>query len=133
MTSNHLVTYNKAMEAEHVFKAVADHHRRQLLDALAQEDGQTLSQLCTLLPMSRIGVMKHLHILEEAGLIATRKVGRERLHFLNPVPLQNVDSWLTDYRKLWNYRMDRLEDLINRTQSAKSTEQEKEQEKDAKA
>ena len=117
------------MEAEHVFKAVADHHRRQLLDSLAQADGQTLTQLCASMPMSRIGVMKHLHILEQAGLITTRKVGREKLHFLNPVPLQNVDSWLDGYRRLWNERMDRLEDLINRTQSS---EQAKEQ-KDAKA
>jgi DNA-binding transcriptional ArsR family regulator len=117
------------MEPEHVFKAVADHHRRQLLDALARADGQTLTELCAPMPMSRIGVMKHLRILEQAGLITTRKVGREKLHFLNPIPLQNVDSWLTGYRRLWNERMDRLEDLINRTQS---TEQAKEQ-KDAKA
>jgi DNA-binding transcriptional ArsR family regulator len=129
LTRNYLVTYNKVMEAEHVFKAVADHHRRKLLDSLAQADGQTLTKLCASMPMSRIGVMKHLHILEQAGLITTRKVGREKLHFLNPVPLQNVDSWLDGYRRLWNERMDRLEDLINRTQSS---EQAKEQ-KDAKA
>lgn len=129
LTSNHLVTYNKIMEAEQVFKAVADHHRRQLLDSLAQDNGQTLTELCVSMPMSRIGVMKHLHILEQAGLITTRKVGRERLHFLNPEPLQNVDSWLAGYRRLWNERMDRLEDIINHTQSS---EQAKEQ-KDAKA
>jgi DNA-binding transcriptional ArsR family regulator len=117
------------MEAEHVFKAVADRHRRQLLDSLVRDDGQTLSKLCASMPMSRIGVMKHLQILEQAGLVMTRKVGRERLHFLNPEPLQNVDSWLTGYRKLWNERMDRLEELINRTQAS---EQSKEQ-KDVKA
>ena len=111
-----------------MFKAVADHHRRQLLDSLARANGQTLTELCVHMPMSRIGVMKHLDILEQAGLITTRKVGREKLHFLNPQPLQSVDSWLVGYRKLWNERMDRLEDLINRTQS---TEQAKEQ-KDAK-
>ena len=70
------------MEAEHVFKAVADHHRRQLLDSLAQHDGQTLTELCALMPMSRIGVMKHLDILEQAGLITTRRVGRKKLHSL---------------------------------------------------
>jgi DNA-binding transcriptional ArsR family regulator len=117
------------MESEQVFKAVADHYRRQLLDSLAQADGQTLTQLCSSMPMSRIGVMKHLDILEQAGLITTCKVGRRRFHFLNPVPLHDVDSWLTGYRRLWNERMDRLEDLINRTQLS---EQAKEQ-KDAKA
>jgi DNA-binding transcriptional ArsR family regulator len=122
------------MEAEHVFRAVADHHRRQLLDSLARADGQTLTELCVPMPMSRIGVMKHLHILEQAGLIRTRKVGRERLHFLDPGPLQNVDSWLTGYRRLWNERMDRLEDLINSTQaSAQAAEQEVKEQKDAKA
>src|SRR2546423_6589668 len=99
------------MESEHVFKAVADHHRRRLLDSLAQDGGQTLTQLCACLPMSRIGVMKHLHILEQAGLITTHKVGREKLHYLNPVPLRDVDDWLAGYRRLWNERMDRLEDL----------------------
>src|SRR6478735_1368497 len=105
------------MDVEHLFKALADHHRRHLLDSLAQNDGQTLSELCAHVPMSRFGVMKHLDILEEAGLITTRKVGREKLHYLNPTPLHNVDAWLTDYRRLWNERMDRLEDLINRTQA----------------
>lgn len=112
------------MEGEHVFKAVADHHRRRLLDSLAQADGQTLTELCSSMPMSRIGVMKHLDILERAGLITTRKVGRKKLHFLNPAPLHDVDSWLDSYRRLWNERMDRLEDLINRTHSS---EQAKEQ------
>ena len=112
------------MEAEHVFKAVADHHRRQLLDSLARTDGQTLTELCASMPMSRVGVMKHLDILERAGLITSRKVGRERLHFLNPAPLQSVDSWLGGYRGRWNGQMDRLEDLINRAQA---NEQAKEQ------
>jgi DNA-binding transcriptional ArsR family regulator len=116
------------MEAEHVFRAVADHHRRHLLDALAHTDGQTLTQLCASMPMSRVGVMKHLDILEQAGLITTRKVGREKLHFLTPAPLERVDSWLGGYRGRWNARMDRLEDLINRTYaSEKAGEQAKEQ------
>ena len=111
-----------------MFKAVADHYRRQLLDALAQEDGQTLVKLCALMPMSRIGVMKHLHILEQAGLITTRKVGREKLHFLIPEPLQNVDSWLTGYRRLWNERMDRLEELINLNQSSEKAKEQQDAE-----
>ncbi len=108
-----------------MFKAVADHYRRQLLDSLAQADGQTLTELCALMPMSRIGVMKHLDILEQAGLITTRKVGRKKLHSLNPVPLQNVDAWLDRYRRRWNERMDRLEDLINRTQSSEQAKEQK--------
>ena len=116
------------MEAEQVFKAVADHHRRQLLDSLAHADGQTLTELCASMPMSRIGVMKHLGILEQAGLITTSKVGREKLHFLNPEPLQNVDSWLAGYRQRWNERMDRLEDLINRKQSSERAKEQKDDE-----
>src|SRR5690348_1657892 len=72
LTCDHMVTYNGDMEVEQVFKALADHHRRHLLDSLAQNDGQTLTELCAHLPMSRFGVMKHLDILEEAGLITTR-------------------------------------------------------------
>lgn len=106
-----------------MFKAVADHYRRQLLDALAQADGQTLTALCAAMPMSRIGVMKHLAILEQAGLITTRKVGREKLHYLNPVPLQTVASWVDPYRGRWEARMDRLEALINRTQANEQTKE----------
>ncbi|MEA2575423.1 MAG: hypothetical protein QOH93_2721 [Chloroflexia bacterium] len=108
-----------------MFKAVADFHRRQLLDSLAHANGQTLTELCSSMPMSRFGVMKHLDVLEQAGLVTTRKVGREKLHFLDPEPLQDVASWVNGYRRLWEERMDRLEDLINRIQS---TEQTKEQE-----
>ena len=100
------------MEVEHVFKALADHHRRHLLDALAQTDGQTLTELCAHLPMTRFGVMKHLDILEAAGLIATRKVGREKRHYLTAAPLQDVDAWMAQYRRLWDSRLDRLEDYL---------------------
>jgi DNA-binding transcriptional ArsR family regulator len=116
LTCNHSVTYNTSMEAEHVFKAVADHHRRHLLDSLTQANGQTLAQLCDAMPMSRIGVMKHLNILEQAGLITTRKLGRAKLHYLNPEPLQDIASWLDNYRRRWNSRMDRLENLITQAQ-----------------
>jgi len=112
-----------------VFKAVADHHRRRLLDSVARDEGQTLSELCASMPMSRIGVMKHLDILEQAGLITTRKVGRERLHYLNPEPLRDIDSWLGGYRSRWEERMDRLEELINRTQASDQAKEKK----DAKA
>ncbi len=83
-----------------VFKALADPTRRGLLDALFKRDGQTLSALEARLPMTRFGVMKHLKVLEEAGLVATRKTGREKHHFLNPVPIQLVhDRWVSKYAR----------------------------------
>lgn len=86
------------MEDEPVFRALADHHRRRLLDLLFERDGRTLSELEAQLPMTRFGVMKHLRVLEEAGLITTRKVGREKLHYLNPVPIQLIsDRWINKY------------------------------------
>ena len=85
-----------------VFKALADPTRRGLLDALYQEDGQTLSALEGGLPMTRFGVMKHLRVLEEAGLVVTRRRGREKLHFLNAVPIQLVhDRWVSKYAEPW--------------------------------
>ena len=85
-----------------VFKALADPTRRSLLDELFREDGQTLSALEARLPMTRIGVMKHLGILEEAGLVTTERRGREKLHFLNPVPIRMVhDRWVSKYAEPW--------------------------------
>jgi DNA-binding transcriptional ArsR family regulator len=85
-----------------VFKALADPTRRQLLDELYERDGQTLTELEARLPMTRFGVMKHLKVLEEAHLVATRKRGREKLHFLNPVPIQLVhDRWVSKYAEPW--------------------------------
>jgi DNA-binding transcriptional ArsR family regulator len=104
------------MDVELVFKALADPHRRHLLDVLAQTDGQTLAELCAHLPMTRFGVMKHLNILEEAGLITTRKVGREKRHYLNPAPIRDVAAWVEPYRRFWDERMDRLEDLLRELQ-----------------
>ena len=81
-----------------VFKALADPTRRQLLDELFERDGQTLTELEARLPMTRFGVMKHLKVLEEAHLITTKKRGREKLHFLNPVPIRLVhDRWVSKY------------------------------------
>src|SRR5215217_3571899 len=87
---------------DEVFKALADPTRRALLDALFAEDGQTLTALEERVPMSRFGVMKHLKVLEEAGLVVTRKRGREKLHFLNPVPIRLVhDRWVSKYAEPW--------------------------------
>jgi uncharacterized protein YndB with AHSA1/START domain len=85
-----------------VFRALADPSRRSLLDALFARDGQTLSELEHRLPQTRFGVMKHLRVLEDAGLITTRRRGREKLHFLNPVPIRLVhDRWVSKYAEPW--------------------------------
>jgi uncharacterized protein YndB with AHSA1/START domain len=85
-----------------VFRALSDPTRRDLLDELFREDGQTLSALEARLPMTRFGVMKHLRVLEEAGLVVTRRRGREKLHFLNPVPIRLVhDRWVSKYAAPW--------------------------------
>jgi uncharacterized protein YndB with AHSA1/START domain len=87
---------------DNVFRALADPTRRSLLDELFKEDGQTLSALEERLPMTRFGVMKHLKVLEHAHLVTTRKRGREKLHFLNPVPIQLVhDRWVSKYAAPW--------------------------------
>lgn len=104
------------MDEEQVFKALADYHRRVLLDSLFQEDGQSLSELCTELPMTRYGVMKHLGVLEAAGLITTRKVGREKLHYLNPVPIQLVyDRWVSKYSQRWAQSLTQLKFILEET------------------
>jgi uncharacterized protein YndB with AHSA1/START domain len=85
-----------------VFRALADPTRRRLLDELFKEDGQTLGALERQLPMTRFGVMKHLRVLEEAGLVTTRRRGRQKLHFLNPVPIRLVhDRWVSKYAEPW--------------------------------
>jgi uncharacterized protein YndB with AHSA1/START domain/DNA-binding transcriptional ArsR family regulator len=85
-----------------VFRALADPTRRSLLDELFTQDGQTLGALERRLPMTRFGVMKHLRVLEDAGLVVTRKRGREKLHFLNAVPIRLVhDRWVSKYAEPW--------------------------------
>jgi DNA-binding transcriptional ArsR family regulator len=81
-----------------VFKALADPTRRFLLDLLFTRDGRTLTELESELAMTRFGVMKHLRVLEDAGLVITRRQGREKLHFLNPVPIRQIhDRWIDKY------------------------------------
>ena len=99
MTCDYLVTYYRCgMDDDPVFKALADPTRRFLLDRLYQRDGRTLTELESELEMTRFGVMKHLRVLEEAGLVLTRRSGREKLHFLNPVPIRLIhDRWIDKY------------------------------------
>jgi DNA-binding transcriptional ArsR family regulator len=92
-----------------VFKALADASRRKLMDVLHADNGQTLSELCVHLEMTRQAVTKHLVILEEANLVATVWRGREKLHFLNPVPLHEIsERWIAKYERP---RLDALSEL----------------------
>ena len=95
-----------------LFKALADPSRRKLLDVLHAHDGRTLNELCEHLDMSRQGVSQHLDLLEAANLVATLRRGREKLHFLNPVPLQEIDErWIAKFEKR---RLKALSDLKRR-------------------
>jgi DNA-binding transcriptional ArsR family regulator len=95
----HFVAHDEVSEL--VFKALADASRRALLDSLFVSDGQRLNELCAVLPeLTRFGVMKHLVVLELAGLIASEKVGREKYHYLNPLPIQEIhDRWMSKYAR----------------------------------
>ena len=94
---------------DRVFKALADPSRRFLLDLLFERDGRTLGELESELEMTRFGVAKHLRVLEEAGLVVTRRSGREKLHFLNPVPIRLIhDRWIDKYTE---HRVAALVDL----------------------
>ena len=104
----------EAMDA--VFKALADPTRRDLLDALFGQDGQTLTALEERVPMTRFGVMKHLKVLEEAGLVVARKRGREKLHFLNPVPIRLIhDRWVSKYAEPWASALTELKTQLEET------------------
>jgi len=99
-----------------VFRALADPTRRSLLDELFREDGQTLSALEERFSMTRFGVMKHLKLLEEAGLVVTRRRGREKLHYLNPVPIRLVhDRWVSKYAEPWAAGLSELKDRLEKT------------------
>jgi DNA-binding transcriptional ArsR family regulator len=92
-----------------IFKALADTSRRKLLDSLFKKNGQTLGDLCEYLDMSRQAVTKHLNLLEGANLIITKWQGREKLHYLNPVPIHDIyERWIGKYE--W-HRLDALSDL----------------------
>ena len=87
-------------DTDALFKALADPSRRKLLDLLHAHDGRTLNELCEHLDMTRQGVTQHLDLLESANLVATQRRGREKLHFLNPVPLQAVyERWIAKFEK----------------------------------
>src|SRR5438874_2088380 len=97
-----------------VFKSLADPNRRKLLDRLFRRDGQTLGELCERLAMTRFGVMKHLRVLEEAGLVVTRRAGREKLHYLNPAPNRLVLTWHVLWDKELSNELSRVTYLIEK-------------------
>ena len=96
-----MVTYlAPTVDNDNIFKALADPTRRLLLDLLFQRDGRTLKELEAGVTMTRFGVMKHLKVLEEAELVITRRSGREKLHFLNAIPIRTIhDRWINKYRE----------------------------------
>src|SRR3954447_12532512 len=101
---------------DRVFKALADSTRRHLLDRLFERDGRTLTELESELEMTRFGVMKHLKVLEEAGLVVTKRDGREKLHYLNPVPIRLVhDRWVSKYAEPWAAGLSGLKQELERT------------------
>ena len=103
-------------DADLLFKALADPSRRKLLDVLHASDGQTLNELCEHLDMTRQAVTQHLDVLERASLVATARRGREKLHFLNPVPLQQIyERWIAKFEKP---RLKALADLKRRLEKA---------------
>jgi DNA-binding transcriptional ArsR family regulator len=96
------------MSMDAVFRALADESRRKLLDRLHNKNGQNLGELCEGLQMSRQAVSKHLSILEEANLVATKREGREKLHFINPVPINDIAQ-----RWIWKFERERLNALAD--------------------
>jgi DNA-binding transcriptional ArsR family regulator len=104
-----------------VFKALADPTRRRLLDRLYRRDGQSLKALEAGLEMTRFGVMKHLRVLEEAGLVTTRKRGREKLHFLNPVPIRLIHNrWVSKYAEPWAATLTGLKETLEEKDDGKA-------------
>jgi DNA-binding transcriptional ArsR family regulator len=103
-------------DADILFRALADRNRRKLLDLLHAHDGRTLNELCEHLDMTRQGVTQHLDVLEAANLVATVRRGREKLHFLNPVPLQGIyERWIAKFEKP---RLKALSELKRRLEKA---------------
>src|SRR3977135_2228524 len=101
---------------EAAFRALSHPVRRRILDHLFEQDGQTLGQLEARFEVTRCGVMKHLRVLEEAGLVVTRRRGREKLHYLNSVPIRLVhDRWVSKYAEPWAAGLSELKDRLERT------------------
>jgi DNA-binding transcriptional ArsR family regulator len=111
------VTYYPGVtDGDRIFRALADPTRRFLLDRLYDRDGRTLSELESELEMTRFGVMKHLRVLEGAGLVVTRRSGREKLHYLNPMPIRLIhDRWIGKYRERFVSALAELKNELEET------------------
>ncbi|WP_392536481.1 ArsR/SmtB family transcription factor [Legionella sp. 227] len=121
-----MVTYTIDMDNDLIFKALADKSRRTLLDALCARNGQNLNELCEHLSMSRQAVMKHLHILEDANLVVVHWEGREKLHYLNPVPLQETfGRWIAKYERNRLLALDNLKSILEHDKSSSSPKKRK--------
>lgn len=108
-----MVTYLGGVDDDLVFKALADPVRRMLLDQLRARSGQTLGELCTHSELTRFGVMKHLRVLERAHLVVVKRHGREKLHFLNAVPIRRIhDRWISKYAEPITRAMVGLKELL---------------------
>lgn len=115
-----MVAYTSLVSLDLVFKALADPSRRKLLDRLFARNGQTLNELCTGQSMTRQAVTKHLLLLERANLVATTWRGREKLHYLNPIPIQQIaDRWISKYERS---RLRALADLKTHLEERKNDE-----------
>jgi len=107
-----------------VFKALADPSRRKLLDRLFKRDGQTLGELCLRAEMTRFGIMKHLRVLEGARLVTTRRAGREKLHYLNPVPIRLIhDRWVSKYTAPFAAALSQLKSHLEDAMTSETTRQ----------
>jgi DNA-binding transcriptional ArsR family regulator len=108
-----------------VFRALADPTRREILDALFEQDGRTVGELCDLFPaMTRFGVMKHLAVLEEAGLLVTAKEGRTKRHFLNPVPIEAIaNRWISKYAARFTSALVGLQEHVETDRRARGSAQ----------
>lgn len=115
---NHMVQYSPPPALDRVFAALADPTRRALLARLAEQDGQTVTALARPLPMSLPAVIKHLDVLEGAGLIARAKTGRSVACRLTPAPMEDAMAWLAQYRRFWSASLDRLADLLEEPDTA---------------
>ena len=117
MICHHSVTYyDHVSDDDRVFRALADPTRRFLLDLLFEREGRTLTELEEEVDMTRIGVMKHLRILEDAGIVVTERSGRTKLHYLNPVPIRLIhDRWIDKYTE---HHVSALVDLKNRLEKS---------------
>jgi DNA-binding transcriptional ArsR family regulator len=106
------------MSDDRVFRALADASRRQLLDRLHRKNGQTLGDLCKGLEMTRQAVTKHLAILEKANLISTQRQGREKLHFINPVPINAIaERWIGKFERPQLRALSQLKDMLEGVES----------------